>query len=792
MSREVAPSRLPIDKKLRSLRAVFFGLTLLAPLPASAGTTWDGGGANASWGTAGNWGGALPAFDGTSSITIGSGFTSGSTLTLDGTRYINDLTIATKSAFTIAAGTGGTLNLRSGNITRQDISGNPPEPTHTISAGIVLGDPAGVAAYAGTFNIAGSNGLDITGNISEAGGSRGINLTGSSWLRLSGTNSFSGGITVTSGQLIVSSDSNLGASSGGITLNGGTIDCQGSFTSGRAINLTSTGGGIEVDAGYTVELTGVMSGNATFLGGYYGGTLILSGSGSNGTGVTQIWGSVVSYRGSVGIGTGILEMASNGIVELGNSNLTRPLGNSAGQVWMNVSGSSGFAAWGADRIVNLGGAGATVTWNSGAFILSGYSLLLGSSTGNATLDFQNGIDLGTLNRTVQVAHGTGTGADGKLSGTIIGSGGGLIVAKNGTAGRLLLSNGNNSYSGSTTVQSGELWLSANATSGVGNTVLGSGSSAVQLGIITGADDAALKTAAAVTVGRNISVVTGNTGAMSLGGVTANASTFSGSITLGSTTSAGHSLTLTAATGGTVTISGVIADFAGITGAKGTITKTGSGAVALTNANTYAGGTTVSAGYLFANNTTGSGTGTGSITVNNSGSTFGGSGIVSGAVSVASAANVSPGATGVGSTAILRTGALTLNSGSNFNVDLNSTTVGSGYDQINVTGVVSISGSNIIVTAGSGLTTGQKFFVLLNDGSDLISGNFAQNASVTASNGDIFTINYLDNGDSGGVANDISLTFTATVPEPATYAAGILSLAIVVWHQRRRWTFSLRR
>src|ERR1041384_1867646 len=76
---------------------------VILALPAFGGTTWDGGGADASWGTKNNWSGnALPAFDGSDTITIGSGFGSGTTLTLDGTRYINDLVINTSTAFTIS------------------------------------------------------------------------------------------------------------------------------------------------------------------------------------------------------------------------------------------------------------------------------------------------------------------------------------------------------------------------------------------------------------------------------------------------------------------------------------------------------------------------------------------------------------------------------------------------------------------------------------------------------------------------------------------------------------------
>ena len=61
-------------------------------------------------------------------------------------------------------------------------------------------------------------------------------------------------------------------------------------------------------------------------------------------------------------------------------------------------------------------------------------------------------------------------------------------------------------------------------------------------------------------------------------------------------------------------------------------KSGSGQLTLTNSNTYGGGTTVNNGTLLVNNITGSGTGTGAVTVA-TGATLGGSGIIGGPVTV---------------------------------------------------------------------------------------------------------------------------------------------------------------
>jgi autotransporter-associated beta strand protein len=77
----------------------------------------------------------------------------------------------------------------------------------------------------------------------------------------------------------------------------------------------------------------------------------------------------------------------------------------------------------------------------------------------------------------------------------------------------------------------------------------------------------------------------------------------------------------------------------ITGAA--LTKAGTGALKLTNANTYSGSTTVNGGYLVAMNTTGSATGTGQVSVaNNAG--LGGKGFIDGNVIVGANATIEAG------------------------------------------------------------------------------------------------------------------------------------------------------
>jgi T5SS/PEP-CTERM-associated repeat protein len=201
----------------------------------------------------------------------------------------------------------------------------------------------------------------------------------------------------------------------------------------------------------------------------------------------------------------------------------------------------------------------------------------------------------------------------------------------------------------------------------------------------------------------------------------------------------------------------------------------SGTTTLTAANTYTGATTVDGGTLLVNGSTSSSS---TVTVNNSGTTLGGTGTIGGSVTVNPLATIAPG-NGGNTTAILNTGALTLASTSNFLVDINGTTPGSGYDRLNVTtGAVTIGGSNLIVTVGTTLTIGQTFLVLEKVSAGAVSGEFAQGSMVT-SGPYTFSINY-----AGGDDNDIVLTVTG-VPEPGTWLGGTLALVALGFTQRKR-------
>jgi autotransporter-associated beta strand protein len=141
-----------------------------------------------------------------------------------------------------------------------------------------------------------------------------------------------------------------------------------------------------------------------------------------------------------------------------------------------------------------------------------------------------------------------------------------------------------------------------------------------------------------------------------------------------------------------------------------LTKTGSGTFTLASSagNTYTGTTTISGGTLLVNNSTGSGTGTNSVVVN-SGAVLGGTGKITGAVTVNSGGHLAPGA----SIESLDVGSLTLFAGSILDFELGTITGVDVSDLLNVTTTngLTINGGTLNLTNAAGMTGG--FFTLIN-------------------------------------------------------------------------------
>ncbi|MEY2429754.1 MAG: hypothetical protein QOJ40_2639 [Verrucomicrobiota bacterium] len=144
---------------------------------------------------------------------------------------------------------------------------------------------------------------------------------------------------------------------------------------------------------------------------------------------------------------------------------------------------------------------------------------------------------------------------------------------------------------------------------------------------------------------------------------------------------------------------------------GTLIKTGNGTMVLSGANLYQNGTTVSQGTLLVNNTSGSGTGTGGVSVQNGG-TLGGNGAISGSVTVQSGGVLSPGA----SIGTLTVGGLTL--GGTTVMELNKSNSLTN-DSVVSTGALNYGGALVVTNAGPALSAGDNFVLFSPAG----SGNF---------------------------------------------------------------------
>ena len=480
--------------------------------------------------------------------------------TYAGQTQVNGGALQVSSSGALGAGNlslnGGVLILASGDFSR------------------TLGTGTGQVQFAGS------------GGFAASGGTRIVDLGGNGATLIWG----SGGFVGEARTLLLST----AASDSTVILNNG-IDLN-----GTARTIQANDGSAAVDA----RIAGVLSNGSLIKTG--AGTLELAAANTY-SGQTQINGGGLLVSHASALGAGNLSLNSGGVLVLGTGDFTRTPGTGAGQV--QFAGSGGFAARGAERSVNLGGAGAALTWGTGGFTPSGNALYLSATSADATVNFVNPIDLAAAARTFWVADGSAT-VDARLLGAL--SNGGLTK---GGAGLLELTVAN-SYSGVTRVDGGVLRLShPGALPSVSN-LLFSGGGVLELA--TGDFSRSLGTGAGQVqfagnggfsaYGADRSVNLGGAGAtvtwnstnglptqLVLASATSDATlNWQNPIVLGSATSLLVSRTITVHDGS----ASIDAKMNGaISGIGWGLEKNGDGVLELTDTNTHSGRTVVSAGTL---------------------------------------------------------------------------------------------------------------------------------------------------------------------------------------------------
>ncbi|MDQ6655681.1 MAG: autotransporter-associated beta strand repeat-containing protein, partial [Verrucomicrobiota bacterium] len=503
-----------------------------------------------------------------------------------------------------------------------------------------------------------------------------------------------------------------------------------------AVAATLSGGPINVTSGSfiyspTVSSTGTVSAGLNF-GAAEGvifttATLTISGviDGTNGLTFASPSASALTltglntYTGNTQVNAGQLTFSGTigsgpGPVGQGTGALILNVGSATARIWVNgdTTINRNLIVQGTPNPFFIAGFGSTVNFNI-------------TMNGNVSLQRRLAIENGSLPTTFNgVISGPGSLTDSFSS--------------------LVVLNGNNTYSGGTEISTGTYELGSDTGFGTGTVYINS------TGTIRGGG------VANRTIGNNFLYEANPT--------------FSGTapLNLTGTTDLNGNRTITTTNTATTTISGLVTN--------GGLTKAGTGILALTSStgNSYTGGTIVNAGTLLVNNTSGSGTGSGTVSIAAAG-TLSGTFSVSGLTSIAG--NFTP--AGNGNTGTDNFGnALTFASTAVSTFELGGAGAGQ-FDHVNVAQLLTLSGTINVVTINGFVAQNGMSFSLFSFG------------SINASGFNIANLNTSGAQTAPGTFFDTS-TFTTNgiitvVPEPSTFAMmGVgASMLVAMMRFRRR-------
>ncbi|XHR27122.1 MAG: autotransporter-associated beta strand repeat-containing protein [Chthoniobacteraceae bacterium] len=796
-------------------------LTQVAGVATSTGTLLDkgyffGGNSYAAYDT----GGYLRAYNyatDTGGVTTSGGATFGATTAASNVQMTGDITAQTSGTInTLNLNGNNNLTLASGTLVVNGIlkSGN-------IAGGSTISGGAGLSAASGAELVVRTDGANDTLTINSgilANGANALTKSGAGTLILNGTNTYSGATYVDAGKLVVNGDSSSakgaisvlgGASLGGQGTIGGVVTLAASpFTASQgAIDLTdgsigtltlsNTGTALIVggtsaqnsinssnltfELGNTADKISLSSGKISILGG--GATVNITGLGitsTTGNQQTLIYaaggvasGSFSSFTlgttsGNFGGYTVALAYDSTHLylTETANAAVANAYwtGTNDGNWTTFTGGNANVSNWATDALGSTAtqkpGAGTNVIFNgaaaattlgadftinslnftaaSGAVSIGGTNALTIQASGtnghNAGIGIQ--VDAGSAAHTVNSNVVLGANQTWNIANstanafTVKGGISGAYGLTKSGAGLLVL-DGANTYSGATSVTAGELQVNGSLAA----------SSAVNVNNATLSGSGTVGGATSVTSG----TVRGD-------GLTLGATTLDGASTL-----SGYNIA------SSVSVHSGTTSLSGTTKSIGTLSVS---ANATLNANGTIDGSATIIGLLKGNSTV-----TGNLS------------LVGGTL----ASGNSPGITTV-------QGNYTMDASSTLVAEVRGSVAGISYDQVKVSGNVSLAGT-LDLTTLSGLTQGSPITLIDNTGNGTTSEYFStiltsdsiytltSNADYTFSVGGVeYLLSYKSSSERDGINNDVTLT---VVPEPGTWAMLLGGIGMLGFTQRLR-------
>ena len=713
------------------------------------------------------------------------------------------------SAVTIAENPNAVLDLNGNDLSIASLNGTR---TAVLGGGPTVGTSGGTLALGASSLTLGSGAFG--GTITGAGGR--LVKTGAGTLTLSGSSSFSGGVTIRAGTVnlpqlndnwtplgtgaVTLGDAAGGSSNASLTYDGAfqSSVLSGSYTNNIVLapnttgTLTIRGAGTNCKATLAGNVTG--TNNLTINSG--NGVTTFNHAINNTGNVTVNWTSpnnTGGFNGSVGSNVVNVQLNQNNtgnnvsftasfnntgmITAAGSGNrsltLNGVIGNTTG-VTQNSTTSllilNAANTYTGDTLVQSG----TLQLNNNlsiqnsAFDTSGAGVLVlnsvftptfGGLKGSTSLSTTNVSGYGSVTAlTLNPQSGKSYSYSGNIGNGAVA---GMTLTKSGSGTQVL--SGSNSYSGATTVSTGMLQFATT------NALYGG---------TTGSWTATnIRTGSGATLAFNV----GGTGEFTTGNVTTLLTNLGSSSSATNGMNAGSFLGFdtTNAFGGTFTIADAIANSGGSSGGARGLRKLGTGSLVLAGTSTYTGPTIVSQGGLLVNGQLGNT----AVTVQ-SGGLLGGAGTLLGAVSVQAGGTFSPG----NSPGLLSTGELVLAGATLMEIDGLSPSRGVNYDAVNVSGQLTYGGS-LLIDFGPLITTAFADNTIF-DLFDFTSHTGAFTSITTANDGSWYaglTFASTGNGDTWKAEKGSqTLEFTYStgnlviVPEPGAIALAGIGIAAAAY------------